>query len=127
MRVLPPRPTQREIAREIDAACARGGVCWTQEWADGDFALIDNRALAHLPAPGTQAPPRADGAGLRVFHRSTVVDRAAAAVPRSARRGAPSRVVTGTPAPGAAPLARARGALADSETLARVLRQVVRA
>jgi taurine dioxygenase len=41
----------------------------------GDFALIDNLAVAHFAAPGTQ---RAAGeAGLRVLHRTTVAGDAA--------------------------------------------------
>lgn len=42
------------------------------EWARGDLALIDNMALAHLPAPGTQTLPLVSG--LRVFHRTTMVN-----------------------------------------------------
>eukprot|EP00933_Yihiella_yeosuensis_P047823 TRINITY_DN43771_c0_g1_i1.p1 TRINITY_DN43771_c0_g1~~TRINITY_DN43771_c0_g1_i1.p1 ORF type:complete len:569 (+),score=119.47 TRINITY_DN43771_c0_g1_i1:43-1707(+) len=51
-----------------------------QEWRDGDFALIDNMAVAHLPTEGTQAASTgSDSPGIRIFHRTTMVDRSAAA------------------------------------------------
>ena len=45
------------------------------EWQRGDLALIDNMALAHLPMPGTQTLPLVSG--LRIFHRTTMVNREA--------------------------------------------------
>eukprot|EP00051_Salpingoeca_urceolata_P013491 m.169538 g.169538 ORF g.169538 m.169538 type:complete len:374 (-) comp17807_c1_seq4:51-1172(-) len=41
-----------------------------QAWEDGDFALVDNLALAHFATPETQLRP--DEVGLRILHRTTV-------------------------------------------------------
>mmetsp|Transcript_7352 Transcript_7352/g.18854 ORF Transcript_7352/g.18854 Transcript_7352/m.18854 type:complete len:285 (-) Transcript_7352:165-1019(-) len=42
----------------------------TVEWEEGDFALVDNLALAHYAVPGTQASSAENG--LRILHRTTV-------------------------------------------------------
>ena len=55
---------RKEIARQLEAQAH------TLEWEAGDFALLDNLALAHYAAEGTQQ--RRDVAGLRVLHRTTV-------------------------------------------------------
>ena len=125
--VLPAQPTQRELAHAIDEAIATEAdgaepCSWTMRWRDGDFAFINNRALAHCPVPGTQVLP-AECGGVRIFHRSTVSD--PSAVPQSVR-GAESVVLTRTRPPGVARLPRARGALEDSATLRRVLSRLVR-
>lgn len=61
-----------------------------QEWKAGDLALIDNMAVAHLPVPKTQSLPLLSG--LRVFHRTTMVD--TEKVPRNFR-GAPAVLLVG--------------------------------
>jgi taurine dioxygenase len=43
---------------------------WRCEWELGDFALIDNLAVAHYAHPDTQLDPEIDG--LRILHRTTV-------------------------------------------------------
>lgn len=40
------------------------------EWELGDFAVIDNLAIAHFASPGTQR--RRNEVGLRILHRTTV-------------------------------------------------------
>ena len=58
------RETLREISQRLESHAYR------MEWAVGDFAIVDNLALAHYAVPGTQ---RARGeAGLRLLHRTTV-------------------------------------------------------
>mmetsp|Transcript_64549 Transcript_64549/g.120144 ORF Transcript_64549/g.120144 Transcript_64549/m.120144 type:complete len:606 (-) Transcript_64549:11-1828(-) len=93
----PPRPIQQLLQRAVDnlRGEARDRCIWRQSWEDGDLALIDNLALAHLPSPGTQA--QMDGPtspGLRLFHRTTMVDRDPEAVPRNVR-GASSVLLKG--------------------------------
>jgi len=43
---------------------------YEHHWEMGDFAIIDNLAVAHYAHPDTQADPRLDG--LRILHRTTV-------------------------------------------------------
>eukprot|EP00971_Amphidinium_carterae_P333856 6468847-Amphidinium_carterae.2 len=93
----PPRPIQQLLQRAVDnlRGEARERCIWRQTWEDGDLALIDNLALAHLPSPGTQA--QMDGPtspGLRLFHRTTMVDKDPDAVPRNVR-GASSVLLKG--------------------------------
>jgi len=81
--VLPPEPTLQAL-RDLIVRFGKKSkqrAIWRQEWASGDVAIIDNLALAHLPAPGTQASR--DDEGLRLFHRTTMVD--SGWVPRNAR------------------------------------------
>eukprot|EP00929_Paragymnodinium_shiwhaense_P053824 TRINITY_DN26989_c0_g1_i1.p1 TRINITY_DN26989_c0_g1~~TRINITY_DN26989_c0_g1_i1.p1 ORF type:complete len:520 (-),score=107.25 TRINITY_DN26989_c0_g1_i1:387-1946(-) len=91
-KVLPPRPMQELLRDTIDGMSleTRMKAVRQQRWETGDFALIDNMALAHLPAPGSQAPR--EEVGLRLFHRTTMVD--PNAVIRNAR-GAQSVLLAG--------------------------------
>lgn len=73
----PAAAAQEQLQKHIDELPveAKARAVWRQKWEDGDLALIDNLAVAHLPSPGTQAPARGKGSrGLRVFHRTTMVD-----------------------------------------------------
>jgi len=93
---LPPVPIQTRLRRAIEGLSGevRQRAIWKQRWADGDLALIDNMALAHLPTPGTQAPAVGrKSPGLRLFHRTTMVD--PAAMLRN-RRGASSVLLAGS-------------------------------
>lgn len=45
------------------------------KWEVGDFALVDNLAVAHYASPATQDP--VEKAGLRILHRTTVAGDAA--------------------------------------------------
>lgn len=122
--VLPPRPMQellRDVLDGLDEAMRRR-IVWRQQWADGDFALIDNMALAHLPAPGTQAKPSGPGdPGVRIFHRTTMTD--PAAVPRNAR-GAESVLLAG--GSDSVDLTGSRaGAIRDPEAMRRILKALV--
>lgn len=94
----PPKPLQDMIASLISniGEDVRRGFVWRQEWQAGDVALIDNLALAHLATPGTQAPADGpDGVGLRLFHRTTMVDRSLS-LPRNTRGAAPVLLCGGT-------------------------------
>ena len=73
-RFLPAKPVQDSIQKAIDSMDpeTRSQAITTVEWERGDLALIDNMALAHVPAPGTQTLPLVSG--LRVFHRTTMVN-----------------------------------------------------
>jgi len=117
--MLPPEPTQEFISDSIDqlSDAEKARLTWQQEWKTGDFALIDNLALAHLPVPGTQAPSSVDGgAGLRLFHRTTMVD--PEAVVRNTR-GAASVLLTGV---GGSRIDSAAGALEDPAAMREVLK-----
>jgi len=116
--VLPPGPIQRLLKKAISTLGpgARERAVLRQEWRTGDLALLDNMALAHLPTPGTQAPPEGHGSpGLRLFHRTTMVD--PAAEPRSLR-GAASVLLAG---PGAALDGVRAGAVEDPDAMRVIL------
>lgn len=85
-RFLPALPVQESIEKAIDSMDpeTRSQAITTVEWQRGDLALIDNMALAHVPAPGTQTLPLVSG--LRVFHRTTMTN--PKAVPRNLRGAA---------------------------------------
>jgi len=94
----PPRPIQQALQRAVDnlQGEARSRTIWRQRWEDGDLGLIDNLALAHLPSPGTQARmDSAEAPGLRLFHRTTMIDRDEEALPRN-ERGASSVLLMGS-------------------------------
>lgn len=82
-RFLPALPVQESLQKAIDGMdpTLRAQAITKVEWERGDLALIDNMALAHLPAPGTQTLPLVSG--LRVFHRTTMTN--PSAVPRNLR------------------------------------------
>ena len=73
-RFLPALPVQDCLQKAIDGMDpeTRSQSILRVEWDRGDLALIDNMGLAHLPAPGTQSLPLISG--LRVFHRTTMVN-----------------------------------------------------
>ena len=85
-RFLPALPVQESIEKAIDSMDpeTRSQAITTVEWQRGDLALIDNMALAHVPAPSTQTLPLVSG--LRVFHRTTMTN--PKAVPRNLRGAA---------------------------------------
>jgi len=121
--VLPPGPTQDLLTRLIDSLdeVSRERAIWRQEWQTGDFALIDNCALAHLPdREGTQAP--AVETGLRIFHRTTMVD---LGMRLTSSRGARSVLLAGRPER----LAEAcrEGAMVDPAALGCVVRALTSA
>ena len=117
--LLEPKGTLKELSEAIDEF---GEECsFQQAWEDGDFAFIDNRALAHVPVAGTQAD--ASESGLRLFHRTTITQRDSAP-PVAKRSGRPSFVLSGgigKPMPAASGGAD----LEDLATLRRVLRGIV--
>ncbi|CAK9007241.1 unnamed protein product [Durusdinium trenchii] len=83
-RFLPALPVQESLQKAIDGmdpTLRAQAITKVDEWERGDLALIDNMALAHLPAPGTQTLPLVSG--LRVFHRTTMTN--PSAVPRNLR------------------------------------------
>jgi len=126
-RFLPAKPTQELLKDLIDGLgeATRQCAVWRQRWADGDFALIDNLALAHLPVPGTQAVPSGPGEpGLRLFHRTTMTD--AAAVPRNARGAASVLLVGGMDAEADLTGSRA-GAIRDPKAMQAILRALMTA
>ena len=43
------------------------------DWKKGDFAINDNLGIAHYATPGTQN--KAENVGLRILHRTTVMDK----------------------------------------------------
>eukprot|EP00242_Pyramimonas_sp_CCMP2087_P004106 CAMPEP_0198217458 /NCGR_PEP_ID=MMETSP1445-20131203/63823_1 /TAXON_ID=36898 /ORGANISM="Pyramimonas sp., Strain CCMP2087" /LENGTH=288 /DNA_ID=CAMNT_0043894157 /DNA_START=125 /DNA_END=988 /DNA_ORIENTATION=+ len=66
-KVLTPTSIQDELTESIwDAFDSIGH---RQEWAVGDFAIVDNLGLVHYADEGTQQGPEA---GLRVLHRTTI-------------------------------------------------------
>mmetsp|Transcript_46375 Transcript_46375/g.108671 ORF Transcript_46375/g.108671 Transcript_46375/m.108671 type:complete len:571 (+) Transcript_46375:57-1769(+) len=91
-RFLPAVPVQESLQKAIDGMDpeTRSRSILRVEWDRGDLALIDNMGLAHVPAPGTQSLPLISG--LRVFHRTTMVN--SEAVVRNLR-GAPSVLLAG--------------------------------
>jgi len=58
------------LLNEITIKMENSSFKYTHKWEDGDFAIIDNLALAHYADPGTQLPCEKDG--LRILHRTTV-------------------------------------------------------
>jgi len=64
--LLPAKSVREELTRAI---WNRTELIHRQEWELGDFAIIDNRALAHFADSGTQVHP---SKGLRILHRTTV-------------------------------------------------------
>ena len=67
--MLPPRPLQEELSREIEARLDDIGL--RMQWQPGDFLITDNLGLAHYASPGTQADW--ERVGLRILHRTTIV------------------------------------------------------
>eukprot|EP00051_Salpingoeca_urceolata_P013493 m.169562 g.169562 ORF g.169562 m.169562 type:complete len:318 (-) comp17807_c1_seq8:51-1004(-) len=67
---------QRELSEEeteqviLDLEQQLSTRSYKMAWEDGDFALVDNLALAHFATPETQLRP--DEVGLRILHRTTV-------------------------------------------------------
>ena len=69
-RMLPARPLQEELTREIESRLDDiGGL--KMKWRPGDFLISDNLGLAHYASPGTQADY--EQVGLRILHRTTIV------------------------------------------------------
>ena len=58
------------VLRELSQRLEDPARMYEHQWELGDFAMIDNLAVAHYAHPDTQAKP-GDG-GLRVLHRTTV-------------------------------------------------------
>lgn len=78
--VLTAQQTQAML-RELTAHLEDPSRLYAHEWSLGDFAIIDNLAVAHYAHPDTQAPP--EQVGLRILHRTTVAGRS---VPEPFRR-----------------------------------------
>jgi len=68
-RVLSEEEVQR-VCTILKDKCEETEWCLDFRWQPGDFAIVDNRALAHYAHSSTQADPRR--AGLRILHRTTV-------------------------------------------------------
>jgi hypothetical protein len=71
---LKPRETTVADSKSVEDAILNAIDDFTVlkwRWADGDFMMVDNRAVAHLAASGSQSAP-AD-AGLRLMRRTTVL------------------------------------------------------
>ena len=60
----------KKMLGEITAKLEDPKVMYELEWEEGDFAIVDNLAVAHYAVPGTQKPVHE--AGLRILHRTTV-------------------------------------------------------
>mmetsp|Transcript_3188 Transcript_3188/g.11052 ORF Transcript_3188/g.11052 Transcript_3188/m.11052 type:complete len:183 (+) Transcript_3188:550-1098(+) len=58
------------VVEALRSRCEDPAWCLSYDWSPGDFAIVDNLALAHYASPSTQADRRR--AGLRVLHRTTV-------------------------------------------------------
>jgi hypothetical protein len=71
-KIVAPDPVQAEIRQAIDglAGEARKRAVWIQTWEDGDFALVDNMALANLP----RTPPLIGGRRRLLLHRTATVE-----------------------------------------------------
>jgi taurine dioxygenase len=67
--MLPSRPLQEELTREMEACLDDIGL--RMKWQPGDFLITDNLGLAHFASAGTQAD--CAKVGLRILHRTTVV------------------------------------------------------
>lgn len=119
-RFLPAKPVQEFLQKAIDGLDPKiqQQAMTTVEWQRGDLALIDNMALAHVPAPGTQTLPLVSG--LRVFHRTTMVN--PKAVPRNLR-GAAAVLLAGPRRDGPT----SKEALQDPAAMRDILRAVMAA
>lgn len=69
-KILEPAPIQDEITEAIEKA-EDLNLVHTMKWDEGDFAIIDNLAVAHYAVEGTQDSPRQHG--LRILHRTTIM------------------------------------------------------
>ena len=61
---------QKKVCDILRRACENEEWCLSMEWREGDFALVDNLALAHYAHPSTQGGR--EQCGLRILHRTTV-------------------------------------------------------
>jgi len=66
-----------KLLKELKAYLEAPTRLYQHNWELGDFAIIDNLAVAHYAHPDTQADPNKDG--LRVLHRTTVAGETAPA------------------------------------------------
>lgn len=91
----PPEVIQQKLLKAIESLRGekRRYVIKRQDWETGDFALIDNMALASLPAAGADLPPKSPDLDTLIFHRTAIVD--PEAVPINFR-GAPSVLLAGS-------------------------------
>lgn len=60
----------KKMLEDITKKLENPQLMYELEWHEGDFAIIDNLAVAHYAVPGTQKPVHE--AGLRILHRTTV-------------------------------------------------------
>ena len=59
-----------QVCDILRQACEKEEWCLSMDWREGDFALVDNLALAHYAHASTQAGR--ERCGLRILHRTTV-------------------------------------------------------
>jgi len=59
-----------EILRALKEKLESKDLCYKMNWKEGDFAIVDNLAIAHYASPDTQNSPLTNG--LRILHRTTV-------------------------------------------------------
>jgi len=69
IRILP-SDVSRAIRDDVVVTLESDDLMYSHEWRVGDFAIIDNLAVAHYAVPATQTDPAI--AGLRILHRTTV-------------------------------------------------------
>jgi hypothetical protein len=59
-----------EVLRDLTRGFENPNRMYDHKWELGDFAILDNRAIAHFATPESQVKP-SEG-GLRVLHRCTI-------------------------------------------------------